>query len=388
MRNSVLFVNPDYHCSFIYRDELRRLGWRANVYVPEGYPEALLYSNNDILSMPNDLGYTYTGSRTDLFKKAWCSTKKLGWLLKNLISHKYLIFYGGLEAFPLLFGNKAHDDPQVLATLRLARKLGNKIIQVPSGCLEEETRENYSKFDGGNVCGNCGWGAEVCNDEKNVARFNLVRKNANMVVGQGSLQSTQFNDLQRHIKYKSLDLELWRPNLTIPSEHLLPETKNIRILHSFYDKNRSKDGKNIKGSPHIIKAIKQLEDEGHPVEHMYLRNKKLKDMRYYQAQADLVVEQLIYGWWGSTGVETMSLGKPVICYLRPSAKELFFQKFPEYKTLPIIEANIGNIYQVLKQLITDKRLMQEKSEESRVFSLKHFDVKKNAKELIAILRKL
>ena len=261
--------------------------------------------------------------------------KKIRLVVKEFDITQISYFLWRTGGFPLLFGNKAHDDPQVSATLSLARKLGNKIIQVPSGCLEEETRENYSKFDGGNVCGNCGWGAEVCNDEKNVARFNLVRKNANMVVGQGSLQSTQFNDLQRNIRYKSLDLELWRPNLTIPSEHLLPETKNIRILHSFYDKNRSKDGKNIKGSLHIIKAIKQLEDEGHPVEYMYIQDKKLKDMRYYQAQADVAVEQLIYGWWGSTGMETMSLGKPVVCYLRSSAKEFFLKNFPEYKTCPL-----------------------------------------------------
>ena len=66
-------------------------------------------------------------------------------------------------------------------------------------------------------------------------------------------------------------------------------------------------------------------------------------MKYYQVQADIVVEQLIYGWWGSTGVETMSLGKPVICYLRESQMKEFNNNYPEIKSIPIVKANVFNI---------------------------------------------
>ena len=47
-KKSVLFVRPDYHCSFLYRDELRKSGWKADVYVPPNYPEKLLYSEKNI----------------------------------------------------------------------------------------------------------------------------------------------------------------------------------------------------------------------------------------------------------------------------------------------------------------------------------------------------
>ena len=43
IEKSVLFINPDYHCSFIHRDEFRRLGWRADVFVPDSYPVQFLY---------------------------------------------------------------------------------------------------------------------------------------------------------------------------------------------------------------------------------------------------------------------------------------------------------------------------------------------------------
>ena len=51
-RRSVLFVRPDYHCSFFYRDALRKSGWKADIFVPPGYPVSLLYSDSDILSPP------------------------------------------------------------------------------------------------------------------------------------------------------------------------------------------------------------------------------------------------------------------------------------------------------------------------------------------------
>jgi hypothetical protein len=47
--NSILFVRPDYHCSFFYRDEFRKLGWKADIIVGNNHPQDLLYSNKKIL---------------------------------------------------------------------------------------------------------------------------------------------------------------------------------------------------------------------------------------------------------------------------------------------------------------------------------------------------
>ena len=207
-----------------------------------------------------------------------------------------------------------------------------------------------------------------------------------MVLGDGTFESIQFNFT--HLKYKSVDLKLWNPNIKVPNEFKLPASNKLRILHSFCDKNRDKGGKNIKGSPFIIDAIKRLEKEGYPVEYYYINNVQSKNMKFYQVQADIVVEQLIYGWWGSTGVETMSLGKPVVCYLRPSWKAHFFEQFNEYDKLPIVEANTKSIYDVLKKLVIDKDYRTQKGSESRIFAEKHFDDTKNTKSLAEVLLNL
>ena len=188
------------------------------------------------------------------------------------------------------------------------------------------------------------------------------------------------------LRWKALDLSLWSPGLTIPPEHRLPKTSALRIVHSFSSNGRNFGGRNIKGSPFVKAAVDRLIDEGHDVELLHLTEVMSRNMRYYQAQADIVVEQLIYGWWGSTGVETMALGKPVVCYLRPAWKQAFLAAFPEYDELPVIEANTESVYQVLKGLVTDAKSRRVAGQRSRAFALRHFDPTRNAAELgVALL---
>jgi glycosyltransferase involved in cell wall biosynthesis len=81
----------------------------------------------------------------------------------------------------------------------------------------------------------------------------------------------------------------------------------------------------------------------------------------------------------------MALGKPVVCYIRPSWKEFFLKTFPEYKDLPIVEADTNTIYDALKKLVTDPDYRRRKGEESRKFSKAHFDPEKNTRDFVKIL---
>lgn len=379
-KKSVLFVTPDYHCSFFYRDELRKSGWKADIYVSNSYPKKLLYSDKDILRVPKLRRLSWLGKYIKIEVLQRCI-----FYLSKFWKYKYHFYYGGIDQFNFLEQKTRLNiilGENFRFHLWLAKLFKRKVIHLPSGCLEEETKAIFSKLDGGNVCNNCGWGPEVCDDNRNIARFNLIRKYADMFVGTGSLNSSQYKTT--HFKYKAIDLELWHPDLAVPDEFKLPWTNNLRILHSFYDKNRNHGSKNIKGSPFIVAAIKRLKEKGFPVEYMFLKDVPSKHMPYYQVQADIVVEQLIYGWWGSTGVETMALGKPVVCYLRPAWKEFFLKTFPEYESLPIVEANTETIYEVLKKLVVDENYRKKKGRESRFFAERHFDAKKNAAELESI----
>lgn len=383
-KKSLIFITPDYHCSFIYRDKLREFGWHSDIYVPFGYPKNYLYSDKDILLRDPHSRYKIIS-----FFYKFCDFLFFIWVS---IRYKYHIYYGALpdqELHSRTFAFLVRLIPTFKGQeseicLRISKFFGCKIMLVPSGCKEIDTRERYSKFDEGNVCANCGWGEFVCNDVRNNKHFELLNKYGDIMITPDPWETSQ-SIRQERIKYKALDLNLWHPSIRVPDTFKLRSNK-LKILHSSYeDKNRNHNDKDIKGSMHYFSAINKLIDEGFEIEHHYFKNIDSRDMRYYQVQADIIVDQLIYGWWGSTALECMALGKPVICYLNPEMKESFFTLFPEYESLPIIESDVNNIYGVLKNLIEKPEYRIQKARESREFAERHFDIKKNAIELEKML---
>src|SRR5690348_4538042 len=83
-RNHILFVNPDYHCSFFLRDEFRALGWKADIYKPDCFPEALLYADDCITvkksSSPSQLIFN-----------------RLVFFCKILFKYDFFLIYGSAE---------------------------------------------------------------------------------------------------------------------------------------------------------------------------------------------------------------------------------------------------------------------------------------------------
>jgi hypothetical protein len=367
-KKSLLFVIPDYHCSYLYRDELRKLGWKVDIYVPWSYPDQLLFSSDDVVRPPR-----ISRRETKSFRILNSFLADL-WFLTRAWKYRFHLYYGRPLAWFTAWSRIFPNQAPVLA-LKLSKALGIKLIYLPTGCHDELSKAEFSKLDYGNVCGNCGsW--DRCLDKKNLANFERIRRFFDMAIGAGVTPTNEYH--ATHIRWKAIDLDLWSPNLVIPEKHMLPRIQGLRVLHSFSYNGRDYLGRNIKGSPFVKQAVERLQDEGYELEFLFLKDVPSKDMRFYQAQADIIVDQLIYGWWGSTGVETMSLGKPVICYLRPQWKQFFFDCFPEYQELPIVEATVDSIYDVLRSLIIDNELRQERGRRSRTFAEQYFNPQANA----------
>ena len=47
-QESILFINPDYHNSFILRDKFRDLGWKAEIIAHEGHQQKATLSKRCI----------------------------------------------------------------------------------------------------------------------------------------------------------------------------------------------------------------------------------------------------------------------------------------------------------------------------------------------------
>jgi glycosyltransferase involved in cell wall biosynthesis len=120
-----------------------------------------------------------------------------------------------------------------------------------------------------------------------------------------------------------------------------------------------------------LELVKRLQSEGLDVELIFFKDVPNKTLRYYQAQADIFLDSLVFGFFGATVREAMMLGKPAICYLRPEWLESMRSEIPDYvNELPVVSALPETVYDVLKGLIQDPDRRQAIGRKSRQFAEK------------------
>jgi hypothetical protein len=91
----------------------------------------------------------------------------------------------------------------------------------------------------------------------------------------------------------------------------------------------------IKGTPAILDALERLKHD-YKFDLALVKGMAHQDALKAYQEADLVIDQILAGWYGGFAVEAMAMGKPVLCYLR---EEDFGFVPPEM----IADCPIGNI---------------------------------------------
>lgn len=174
-----------------------------------------------------------------------------------------------------------------------------------------------------------------------------------------------------------IDIDIYAPEMesNVPVPYRLPKTRAIRIYHSFGNAMVRED---VKGSKFVKDAVGRLQKEGYAIEFIFFNDLPHCDIKYYQVQADIVVDQLYAGWYGSTGTECLALGKPVITYVNPDVEEFVKSMGRE---IPVISATPDTIYEVLKALIDNPQLREEWGKRARKFAEDYHDYRKVARIL-------
>lgn len=108
-----------------------------------------------------------------------------------------------------------------------------------------------------------------------------------------------------------------------------------------------------KGTRFLVEAVNRLKAEGIPFEFVLVEGLQHGEAMKLYARSDLLVDQLLAGWYGGLAVELMALGKPVIAYLREA--DLGFLPPAMRDALPVINATPQSIYEVLKEWLTVRR---------------------------------
>ncbi len=145
----------------------------------------------------------------------------------------------------------------------------------------------------------------------------------------------------RFLPYSHVDPRAW-PAVGKASPNSSPPV----VLHA-------PSNRRLKGTRFILDAVERLKAEGVPLEFVLVEGLPNTEARRLYERADLLVDQLLFGWYGGLAVELMALGKPVICYIRESDLQFIPQGMKD--DIPIIQATPNTIYEVLKRWLTARK---------------------------------
>lgn len=170
----------------------------------------------------------------------------------------------------------------------------------------------------------------------------------------------------RFVPYANLDLSDWVPVQNPP---------NLRPVVVHAPSHRG-----AKGTAFILDAVARLEKEGVAFDFVLVENLSNAEARKVYEKADLVIDQLLAGWYGGIAVEAMALGKPVVCYLRET--DFVFLPDEMKSEIPIANANPYTIYNVLRELLTsDSSELALRGAKSRMYVERWHDSLRIAEQL-------
>lgn len=262
--------------------------------------------------------------------------------------------------------------------IQLLKLASKKIGYANTGCLDGELKSTFSQWKPFDTCSICKWNnhPEVCSDELN-ARWGEFRNSmADYLLTVGS-NKKDYNGTSKSFEspwFYSLDTKVWNPDIMIPSNYILPySSKTVKIYHAVgnFESRTASSNVNIKCTHIYIDLINKFKSEGMPVELTFFHGLPNKIVRYYQAQADIVVDMLTYGFHGANIREGMMLGKPTVCYIRPEWLVEMRKEIPDYvDELPVVSATPDTVEAVLRDLINNKEKREEIGRKSREFAVK------------------
>ena len=139
--------------------------------------------------------------------------------------------------------------------------------------------------------------------------------------------------------------------------------------------------KGKKGTDCVLRVVEQLH-RTHAFDFRLLHGVERSEALGIVGRCDVFLDQFVLGAHGLATLEAMALGKPAVCYIKPSL-------VPAYPPdCPIVNANQDNLADVLKGLLEDGRHRHEIGRRSRAYVEQHHDALQIVRQLVGIYEQL
>ncbi len=157
----------------------------------------------------------------------------------------------------------------------------------------------------------------------------------------------------------------------------LSAEKKVIIIHS-------PTASIAKGTKFVLKAIEKLKEKNIPFEFRLLKDLPNEEYQQLLMEADIYIDQLIWGAYGVAAQQALEMGKVVVAYIAPARLKLF----QEINNLPVQNATIDNLTEVLEFLITNREMREEISRQSILYYKKMHQPENVATKMFATYKSL
>ena len=315
---------------------------------------AISVTSPDPFKRETDIELLHGGSFFQkIFKHSWNWARRVYWFFKYNTFH----FYYGTTLFP-----KQIDLP-------LYKFFKKKVIMEYLGYDVQLYQYSIEKYEITNVKYYYPHDISIKADKIKIARL----KSESRYLDKQLVCAPSYTEFVTGSSILPLALDLKKYRFS-PKE---PPGKEIVILHAPTSRGN-------KGTSFIINAIDKLKDEGYKIRLLLIENVTHDELKQKYIACDLYVEEIIHGWYGTTSIEAMALGRPTICFIRES----YYEHINFGEDIPVINAEPSSIYEVLKRTIDEKHLFPEIGKKSRLFVENVHDLNMLTDKLIDIYNKL
>jgi len=362
-RRSVVFLHHAYYNFYYLAVALRRRGWNAlnvSLYPPDDKIRPYLHGEDLCLWDANER----------------VRTTKIHEFFGDVRQRFNVVHFHGMGAagfFPENWDVQDRFTQPPWDLLELKRS-GVRIGYTECGCLDLVAQTDFRRWSGG-MCDICPHQsrADICSDERNTAWGHKIRLLCDLIcVEADPLIGLRLGpNVYREPLTLVLDHEFWRPDLPIPEKWRQSRSPGeVVVYHGVGNyRERITPDHDVKGSGAVFAAIDRLRSEGENVRLQFATDIPNKEVRYIQAQSDIIVDQLYYGRYGATAREGLMLGKPVVGRLN-RMEEIRGAESQCISEAPIVHATVDTVYDVLKDLIRAPEKRRRIGQASRSYALK------------------
>ncbi len=305
----------------------------------------------------------------------------LVFFLKNAHTFDVVHFHSKPSFFPGIINNI--NALLGMLDLRYLRSKGTRIIYSHWGCQDGRLPSTFVNENDGKICKYCKTGifGSHCSDKRTRNNCEPQMKYGHYIIN----HEPDFQDYNRFAEYHPaiIDFDIFYPDIVIPECYRIKKDPNV--FYIYHSVANMKTRGNERGTNVIIRIIDQMKKDGYKIELITTDGYvNYKDVRYYQCQADLAIDNLYYGWYGNMVRECMAQAIPVATFINQAwAKQhmLLYSEAP-----PIINVNEESLQEVLEYFVTHRDELRDIGILQREYVLNIHSTDKVINRLLALYK--